>query len=315
MTPSKKIFVYIKNLIAIIIIIVFFGYLWKNKDQLSNILVAPTELIILSCGLILITWLITSTQSYILFRTLDTKIGFFECLILSLASNFGNHLPFRAGTLIKAHYLKAKHKLDYSRFGSIFGVRLVLILLASGTLGITTTLLFFNNTKSAPLLIVFSLMSTLPLITFFVPPSKNNHKSPIFQMVHRFSDSFHSLLRDPKTSLMCFFLILTQLFLTGFRFQIAAELLAINISIPTATIFVCLSSAAGFIAITPGAIGIRESLMGYASLATGTKFSTGVLIGSADRAVLLILTALFGGVSFIFIWKSFHNQDEHSKHY
>ena len=63
-----------------------------------------------------------------------------------------------------------------------------------------------------------------------------------------------------------------------------------------------LAALANFAALTPGALGLREAVMGYAMHAVGESFSSGIYLGTMDRAVLLALVTLTGGPSFLWVW-------------
>lgn len=294
----------IRNLIGIFIVIGFAYYIWENRELFQQPEKVSTTNVITLSMLILLSWLSTSAQSFIFFRHSGSKIRFFECYLLSLASTFGNFLPMRAGTIVRAHYMKSVHNLDYIHFGSIFSVRLILVLIASSICGIIA-LLSLNtfNTGAYTLLIVFTVLILLPSTIYLWKPfqsDKGNHF--ILRAVKKFSNGIYELKRAPIISISCLILIFIQLILLGLRFQIAAEIINHPIELPVIMVLVSLATIAAFTAITPGGLGIREALMGYATLATGTAFSLGMLIGSVDRLLLLIMTAILGGLSFLRVW-------------
>ena len=59
--------------------------------------------------LIILTWLANAFQAKLLLDCQGVRIGLFKNLLLICASVLGNHLPFRLGTIYRAHYLKKNY--------------------------------------------------------------------------------------------------------------------------------------------------------------------------------------------------------------
>jgi uncharacterized protein (TIRG00374 family) len=304
-TFRKSLVKWLQNIVAIAIVIWFIAYVWNNQDFLRQIANVGIEDAALLSVLIILTWFSASTQSYILFRASGAGIGYIESFILSTASTFGNYLPMRAGTLVRAHYMKSVHGLSYVNFGSVFSLRLVLTVIASGLIGLAATmyLAVVTDRLSIELLLFFLACTLIPFGVYLWNPAKSTAtKGRIHGLWQRFTDGFHQLKNQPKTAALCLFAILAQNLLLALRFYIASKAVGMEIDLAIILTLVPLATLVSFTAITPGGIGMRESIMGYATYATGTQFSQGLFIGTIDRIMMLIMTAILGSVSFIWIW-------------
>lgn len=295
------------NSVGFVILLWFFGYLWSNRELFYSLKNVPFSSILAILVLVFLNWVVVSSQSLLLFRQLGTKIGFFECLALTLASTFANYLPMRVGTFVRAHYMKVKYQLDYSQFGSVVSMRLVLTLAACGACGISVFILFFEfSFNFLPLIILFSLIILVPALVLFYLPVSVSAKHPVVLIWNKFSEGVSNLRSRPIVTAVCLALVVLQLIFVGARFLIAAQIAGHEVNFQEIMMLVSIATIAGFLAITPGGLGVREVLMGYGATLVGTSFSLGLLIGTIDRVLLLCLTLVFGGSCFVYIWCQFN---------
>lgn len=311
MTPysnseKHKILRLLQNTTGALILIWFVRYLWNNRVIFSQAPDLATTDIVLIVILIIGTWVSTSTQNYLLFRAARSPIRFFESLILTMASVFGNYLPMRIGTVVKAHYLQSIHGLDYVGFASVFSIRLILTMISAGAfgLGALVALLLTENLVSLPLTGILLSFTLGPSLIYFLAPksTKFHQKTVLSRLIYKFVDGFESLRAQPQIAVMCLLLICLQYTFLAARFVVVSRVIGQPLELSTIFIMVSVTTITNFVAITPGGIGVRESVMGYASVATGTSFSQGLILGSVDRVILLSMVALFGGFSFLYVW-------------
>ena len=310
--PNRdSLIIWIQNIVAIGIVVWFISYVWNNQDflhQAADISLKDAGLLAL---LIILTWLSASTQSYVLFRACGAKIGYIESFILSMAAAFGNYLPMRAGTVIRAHYMKSVHQLSFMAFGSIFSLRLVLTIIASGLIGLTATfyIALVDDRLSIELLLIFLACALIPFTVYLWKPTVTDRsKGRAYRLWQQFSDGFHHLKDQPLIAVYCLIAILFQNFFLALRFYIASHAVGMEVDLAVILTLVPLANLVSFMAITPGGIGMRESIMGYATYATDMQFSKGIFIGTIDRIMLLLMTALLGSISFIWIWFRINRQ-------
>jgi len=296
----------VQNLVGSAILIGFVAYLWSNRTLFTEVSRFTLTDVFLCALLIVATWVTTSAQSYVLFRASQCNIRFFECVVLTVASIFGNHIPMRIGTVARIHYMQRMHQLDYVTFVSISSVRLVLTMISAGALGLAAvlTMVYQGSPLSLELLAMFIAFTVGPsLIYVFAPKSLEFGGTNVFlKVINKLIGGIHNLKQRPTVGLFCLGLIFFQHLLTGARFMLVAYLIGQPLEPSTAAVLVSVTAISNFLAITPGGVGVRESVMGYATLATGANFTQGLMTGAVDRVILLALVALLGGASFLTIW-------------
>ena len=294
-----------QNLFGLLVLAGFGYYLWRHRGQFASLLeVSPQEVVLLAV-LVAATWLASMAQSYLLYQGSDLKIGFWESIMIGLAAGFGNYLPGRVGTMVRAHYLKSRYGLRYARFVSLSGMRTVLMLIATGLSGLVATVAITlgGGPLSVQLLLLFLTFCVLPLVAWlWNPPARTDQPGRLRRILHDFGEGFAKLREKPSISVGVVLLILTQQATLAARFYVAERAMSGDGLVMLSMLMAPLAVLISFAAVTPGGLGIREALMGYATYATGASFEKGVFVGTVDRAVLLGMVAVFGGASFVVIW-------------
>lgn len=296
---------WLQNLAGVGVLAGFAWYLFSRREHFAGVLQISRLDVAALVALTGVAFLVISAQSYLLFRAAGVRFSFRENLLLSLATFFGNYLPMRLGTLTRARYLKVVHGLGYARFGSVFGVRVVLTVVATGVMGLIGTLglALTGGHLSIPLLALFLAFAVLPAsILIWKAPSPPRQEGRAFRALYDFAAGVAELRRRPSLSLQVLGLLMVQYAAAGARFYVAARAIGEDVSPLLVGLLAPVASLANFTALTPGALGLREAVMGYVTYAAGTSFSAGAYLGTLDRMVLLVVVALTGGPAFLWVW-------------
>jgi uncharacterized membrane protein YbhN (UPF0104 family) len=250
--------------------------------------------------------MLSTAQTWVLFRAEGAAIGFRENLVVAICANFANYLPMRAGTVLRGRYMKHIHGLRYARFGSVFGIRTVLLVSACGILGAVASLglWLFEDRPAWLLLIVFLGMSIGSVIALLMRlPRIEGDDGRLPRIWNDFVDGFATARAQPRLSLVVLTLMLMQQMTLALRLLISFDAFQAHPSPWLLLLLAPLVMLISFVAITPGALGLREATIGYVAFATGYDFDLGLFAGSLDRAVMLVFTLAFGAPSFIYIWR------------
>jgi uncharacterized membrane protein YbhN (UPF0104 family) len=299
--------VWLKNLFALLIVIGFFWYLWDHRGDLATTLQATPLQILGIVALIFFGWLVAGSQTSLIYRSLKLPVSLWEGLLLTAAGAFGNYLPMRLGTFVRAHYLKQVHRLGYARFGGLTGLRSLLTLIAAGCAGLVGLGAIYTRDRgggSLELAVLFFAMIALPIALMLVPlPKWPWIPRRIRGAAHDFSDGYEELRRQPRVGVYVVLLFLAQYALIGLRFLISGSVVGAQMDVIVVMMMAPLAALMQFASITPGGLGLREAVMGYVSMSLGYSFADGVFIGAIDRAVLLLVTGVFGGLAFALLWR------------
>lgn len=304
-SPWRRSLLVGQNLLGAIIVVGFAHHLWQRRAHFESVSSVSVGHIAALAGVIIVTWTISAAQNGLLYRASGVRMGFVENWLLTLGSGFASYLPLLAGTVVRVHYMKSVHGLRYARSGSISWLRTLLVTLSTGLLGLigTLTLALTGKPLSPALLILFGSMFVFPLVAFCWPAPRGAPEGPLLGMIyHDFMAGLSILRRQHRTSASVLLLILLQQLCLGVRFFIAAQATGQAASLPLLCILAPLAVFASFISITPGALGLREGVMGAATYAAGAQFQSGLYVGTLDRAVLLGMVGTFGGMSLTYLW-------------
>ncbi|MFW2387524.1 MAG: lysylphosphatidylglycerol synthase transmembrane domain-containing protein [Polyangiales bacterium] len=297
---------WLENAIGLAIVVGTGWVLWQRRASFSDLLDASwTDLGIMGL-LVLAGWALSSAQTWVLFRAEGAQIGFGENLVLTSCANFANYLPMRVGTVLRGRYMKHVHGLRYARFGSIFGIRTVLLVSASGLLGAIGTLgLWLSEGRPAwALLVAFVGMALASAVALLVPlPRIPGSDKRLPRIWNDFVDGFAMARARPRVSAIVLALTLLQQLTLGLRLFVGFDAFQTTLSPWLPLLLAALVMLVSFVAITPGGLGLREAAIGYVAFATGGDFSLGLFAGSLDRAVMLVLALVLGAPSFVYIWK------------
>jgi uncharacterized protein (TIRG00374 family) len=303
--PPRSVTV-LRNIFGAIILVGFVIYLWEHREQFVETLEVRTIDLAVLGALTLSSWAAVAAQNCLLYRAMGLEFGFAESFVISSASGFGNYLPFRPGTLLRAHYLKRVRGLRYTHFGSVFVVRTVFFTATTGVTGLLCLawISWRRGAFSAGLGLAFLALAIAPVTTLLCIP-KLSAWAPrrLRHLALEFHEGVHQIRGAVLASVLVVILVLVQFFLLGARLHIAARAVGSDLEIVVFVLLAVVGTLMGFIALTPGSLGIREAVMGYVTFALGDGFAQGAYVGVIDRAVSLALTATIGAAAFLFVWR------------
>ncbi len=270
-------------------------YLLQNWANFSGVLdLSPAHAaLIASC--IFATWIVNAAQSTILIRLQNVNSGFWENLLVQNAAILTNYLPMRAGTILRFHYFKAVHGVEYSRLGGMSAMRTVLLFATTGLCGVAG-LGWTEQTASASLWLLYIGMVMTALLMYLAShyPFKlvQTRMGSIFE---RFIEGFRTLSRQPGAALLITALILVQFLILAARLALCFSVMGVSVEAITLLMLAPAATLLSFITITPGNLGLREWVIGALSVATGHSLAEGIFAASLDRSILMASSFLFGG--------------------
>ncbi|MEO8177336.1 MAG: lysylphosphatidylglycerol synthase transmembrane domain-containing protein [Deltaproteobacteria bacterium] len=308
---------FLQTFFGALVLLGFIAYLITHGSEFDEILAASAFDLSILFLLVGVTLTINVVQNLLLIRRLGVPLSLRESFNLTLATNFGNYLPARAGTLISAHYLKKVHGLSYAQSGSLFGIRIVLTMFAIGLNGLLATLLIWSQSGrfSLILLAMFAAIVAAATLIWFLPlPERRETGGRLRRLILEASLGASRLRSAPALGAFVLSTNLLQQATLVARFYFGTRALG---STPPLTQLLLLSpvaSLASLTALTPGALGLREAAMGAATYAVGATFATGMRIGTLDRSVLFLVVGLVGGACFASVWLRIRSSERKQLH-
>jgi hypothetical protein len=209
---------------------------------------------------------------------------------LVTVSSFTNYLPLSAGMLAKAIFLKRVHLLPYGTFALGQIALLVVIMSTNGAVGLATLGLAFPEQLTGIVGAGFVVMIGAGTLMFLPEPLLRAIPERLYAAT---KDGVPQLRRAwPTVALLQFGILMAS----SAGLAIAFDMGASDIGFAPCVIFTAASMLTRLFSITPGAIGIREFLIGGLAYLTGFELRDAVIASTATRTVEVAVVFVLGGL-------------------
>jgi uncharacterized protein (TIRG00374 family) len=250
---------------------------------------------------------ITDLFTKTLIEKAGTRLGFIDGYFSAFLSSFGNYfLPLTGGAVLRGVYLKRQHGFSYKKFISISYGSYVISIGVSSLLGIFALLILYSSQEIfvTSLLLVFISML---LVTVFLSSSFANKlmnlvgsttKNTVIKKVARTLSDIHegwlSIVVSKRLMTKLVLLTLANMALRLGFFYLTFNMLGTDVSLSSVFIFNTLITLSMYLTITPGSIGIRETLLLLYSSSLGLPPEAILAASLVDRASLMVsLSSLY----------------------
>ena len=292
---------YVLALTITVFLCVYLARHWQELKSLSNITLPK---IIFMYSITLLTTFIAGLANKLLLNSLNTRTKFLDMVLLHNAVYLLNYVPMKFGTLFRANYLKKHYNLSFAHFGTFF-MYLTLIMTFTAPMTGIIVLLSLCDIKLWPvqiLSLVFIFFLVISFIFLFVPVSQIKGRNKIIITINNFLKGRNDVIKDKKTLLFCAILMNINFVLGSIRPGIIYNSLGQNVHPAGFLILGAVGYFLMFITLTPGSIGIRELVLGAASVVIGVPMQVGIPAAMIDRAIAVTYSFVAGGLCAIYLW-------------
>ena len=296
---------FLKYSITLIISIFLVWYLVKHWNELKSLLdISLTKLIFLYV-ISAVGTLIGGISSMVLIKSLGTKTRFWDMVILQNAIFLLNYAPMKLGTIFRANYLKKHYGLSFARFGTFFMYLTFIMTFTAPATGTVALLAVYSVKKWEIQVLLFSFIASLIIsfIFLFIPVPLPKGQNKLSTILRNFLHGRNDVIKNKKTLLYCAALMNINFILTAVRLAIIYYSLGQNVNPAGFLILGAVGYCLMFASITPGAIGIRELVLGAASVAIGVPLKVGIPAAIIDRAISITYSFIIGGICTIYLWR------------
>jgi len=282
-----------KKVVANIIMLVFFlwiiYFVYHHREDFAKItdirfaLLIPTLLLsfcfLLGNGNILRLML----KKYSVFLSIKESTA-----LAILTAFFNTIMPMQSGAVLRAIYLKKKHNFNYTSFFVTLYAIYVIVFFNVASIGLIVCMLIYvkynliNYFVFGLLILVFLVLG----IIFIIPVSIPQQERRLLQLLKQTIDSWNQIRRDKKFVFELQFLELINFTIRTSIMYLVFLSMGLSLPIEKVIYFQIIASVMSLINITPGAIGIQETLF----MVVGKQ----LFIGTAD---ILMMALLLRGVS------------------
>jgi uncharacterized membrane protein YbhN (UPF0104 family) len=295
---------WLKNILGIIILAFLIWYLvshWQDTKVLLKLNVL--ELVVI-CFVFLVAVTNNGLVVMAILKPMGIKVFFRDMVLLQNACLLLNYMPMKFGTLFMANYLKRHYGLKFSHFGT-FSVYLTLLLSAVASLtGIVAVIFVYGLADAQKQILagVFLVCLAVSVSLIFIPLPVPKGTSKLSIILRDFLTGRKVVSQDSKALFTAGFFLLFNFVLTSVRLGIIYHSMGINIHPAGYLILGALAYIMIFINITPGALGLREAVLGAGAVALGVPLEVGITAAIIDRAIILSWAFVVGGVCAGWIW-------------
>jgi len=295
----------LKNILAVVILYFLARYLSQHWQELKVLLkFGPVELLLLCVATALGT-MNNSRINQLLLRALGTKAFFWDLVLLQNTTRLLNYVPMKAGTIFRGNYLKRRYGLSYTHYTAFFAYFTFLMTLAAAVVGFCGIIIVYGYSRvESKILIAFFLVLIIgSLFILFVPLPVPAATGRFSQLLRNFLMGRKNISRNAPVVGICLIHLLGTFVLSATRLGIIYHSMDMDIHPVGYLILGALGYASLILGLTPGALGIREVVLGAGAVAVGVPLQVGLLAAMFDRAIIISWTLVIGGLCTIWLWR------------
>lgn len=227
-----------------------------------------------------------------------------DMIILQNARTLLNYVPMKFGTLFMANYLKRHYGLRYSHFG-IFSVFLTLLLSVAACLtGLLAMILVYGlgSVQKQILAGVFLVYLIASVFMIFIPLPAPKGSSKLAVLFREFLLGRSAVTKNKRSLFTAAVFLLFNFIITAVRLAIIYHNMDIKVHPAGFLVLGALGYIIMFVNLTPGAIGIRETVLGAGAVVIGIPLEAGITAALIDRAIAISWAFVVGSICAGWLW-------------
>jgi uncharacterized membrane protein YbhN (UPF0104 family) len=298
---------WLKNILAIAILALLLWYLAKHWEQLKALLKLRLSQLLLLYVLCLVQICCSAGVVQSLLAALKIKTRLWDMILLQNASVLLNYIPMKFGTLFRANYLKRRYGFSYTRFATFFLYLTFLITATASIVAIAVLLIVYGlaNYENKILAVVFLGTFACSIVFLFAPLPTPTGTGKIKVTLQNFLSSRKQVTQNTRALLVSTVFLTINFLLTALRIGIIYHSIGQDINPAGCLILGALGFVTMFVAITPGALGVRELVLGSGAVVLAVPLEVGLLAAIIDRAVMLSFLFVVGGICVAWLWHKY----------
>jgi len=302
--------------LLLLLLFLLAAYIYQNRADMQKLLMLSPKTITLLLALGLGSALVNCVYHLVILQTYALPLSLTDWVgVVSVSNVLALVLPLRADLVFSAAYYKRVKGLAYTKsvsmaagnivFGVAFSLLQILVsLLCVGLLKrqwpVTLWVLLCLGTTALGAFIALTLWA----------PGRNTRLFQKFRLLQEVAEGFTALLRN-RTMLWkvlgC--LICNNLFQL-FLYQVCFQAIGLPVALYEALFYNSVSWLSSIVAIVPGNIGIKEGVMGVATLLMGALMQNGVAVSLLQRMTLTVVQLCLGTIFAIPVYRRFRQGHE-----
>ena len=287
-------------------------YVVAHWEEMRKLLALSPDVIVALLALGVVSCVVNSLYHLAILRTYGLELTLVDWMGVVCVSNAMAYvLPMRADLVFTAAYYKRVRGLAYTKSISmgagnvVFGVGFSLLQIAVALL-----CMGWIDGTWPPLLWALTGVGTAGLLFFLWLSLKAESRLRARLEKHRLVADvivgFNALLRNRKLLWQLLACLIASNLAHLLTNVVCFRAVGVPVTLYEALFYSSVGWLASVVAIVPGNIGLKESVMGVATLALGALFSEGVAASLLDRVTMMIVYIAMGLVFAFPVWRRFN---------
>jgi uncharacterized membrane protein YbhN (UPF0104 family) len=294
-----------QSVLAAALLLLVMAYVYRHRETLHNLppLDATSWLAILAATAAGTLVSVLAVQRMLAAMATPTSIG--EMFLLHNAAHLLNLLPLKAGTLLRANYLRSHHDLSYPRFG-VFALYLTLLTaFVTSLLGLGCLLVVYGLEQPVNRVFagILAAASVATLAVLLLPLPVPHWEGRWGNVLRQLLDARRELMHRPAALLPPVACLLTTYLLGVVRLGLIYAGLGLDAHPGGLLLLGALGQISTLANLTPGGLGVRELLLGGGAAVLGVPVEAGLLAALIERAVGLAWAVVVGLPSAVWVWR------------
>jgi uncharacterized membrane protein YbhN (UPF0104 family) len=275
--------------LTVAVLAVLAQYLYTQRDHVAaNYAFAPGTLLTL-IGLVVLTLALRALIHQLLFGRLGVAAPLRDWFAVVTVNSFANYLPLSAGLAAKAFYLKRVHAMPYRRFAIGQTALLLLVVATHGCVGLAAVLIW-RPVAGGWIAAAFAAMAACGGL-FWLPDRVTRHLGDRWAS---WSAQPISQLRGCVLSVMG--VQIGVLLVAAWSLKLGFSTGHTDVSLAACVVFSAVAVLTRLVSVTPGAVGVREFLIGGLAVLTGFELQDAVIASVITRVAEMVAIFTLGGV-------------------
>lgn len=296
---------WLKNILTAVIIASLIWYLYQHWDSLKELLQLSRGELAAIYAISFVGALCSGFTIQYMLSVLNIKAGFIDMAILQNAMYLLSYVPMKFSAVFRAGYMKRHYGLSYAQFGMFYAYLTVIMLAAATAIALTVLITIYglDSYEQKVVAIAFSIMLAACLLFAFIPLPIPAGGNKITDSLRSFLMVRHRLAVNKKAILIATGTLALNFVLASVRLGIIYYAMGLKVHPAGFLVLGAIGYFTLFINITPGALGMRELVLGSAATVINLPLQVGILAAMIDRAVALSYSFVVGGICSLWLWR------------
>jgi uncharacterized membrane protein YbhN (UPF0104 family) len=266
--------------------------IWRRRTEIFAAFDLGAPALVSLLVLMLISHVQRAWELTYLLRRLGVPEPFGEGFWLSGVSFLLNHLPLNAGLVVRAMVLRKQHALPYAAFLSLTMVNALINVAVSAACSIVLLALIVTHYEASvwTTMLVLGGVVVAAMLMIYLPRSPIAPKPStgfVARQVRAMSSATATMRGNGSAVAVSAALALSKVAVLAIRLSICFDAVGSPVSPQLSCLLAATTLAMSVVNITPGNLGLRETMVGVVSAQLGTSLVFAMAAASVDRVVSL----------------------------